>query len=87
MRTWRFLLLSVCLGCAKGPAPTSQVPLAEVPKETIQAAQKALPNVKLDYARRVKFRGEEVLEIRGKLPNGKTREAKVSHSGKVIAVN
>ena len=33
------------------------------------------------------FRGEEVLEIRGKLPNGKVREVKVTADGKVVEVH
>jgi hypothetical protein len=87
MRSWIPWVVIACLGCAPGPAPTSQVPLAEVPGETMAAAQKALPKVKLEHARKIVFRGEEVIEIRGKLPNGKIREAKVNASGKVVEIN
>ena len=87
MRRMLVALMIFFLGCSKGPAPKTQVPLDELPQETLQAAQKSLPNVKLEHARRVKFRGEEVVEIRGKQPNGKIREAKVTPSGKVVEVN
>ena len=52
----------------------------------IATAQKSLPNVKFDSARKTQFGGQEVLEIRGKLPNGKVREVKVSASGQVVDV-
>jgi hypothetical protein len=80
-------VLSLSGGCGAKPAVTdSAVPLAEVAPELMKVAQKTLPNVKFDSARKKKVDGEDVFEIRGKLPNGKIREVEVSVSGKVVEV-
>jgi hypothetical protein len=87
MRFFPILLLVVCLGCGTRPAPTSLVPMDEVAPELLKVAQKTAPNVKFDHARKITFRGEDVIEIRGRLPNGKVREVKVTDAGKVVEVN
>jgi hypothetical protein len=64
------------------------VPLAEVPPELVKIAEKNLPDVKFDSARRLIGKGtaEDVFEIRGKLPNGKIREVEVTASGRVVEI-
>jgi len=52
----------------------------------VQVAEKTLPNVKFDSARKIEVNGEAVYEIRGKMPNGKIREVEVSASGNVVEV-
>jgi hypothetical protein len=74
------------LGCgSKAPADPS-IPLAEVAPQLVEVAQKTLPDVKFESARKKLVNGEEVFEIRGKLPNGKVREVEVSGSGQVVEV-
>jgi len=81
-----FLLLIVA-GCgAKPTAPNTFVPIAEVEPALVKVAEKTLPNVKFENARKIKVNGEDVYEIRGKMSNGKIREVEVSASGKVIEV-
>jgi hypothetical protein len=86
MRFAALLMVPILAGCGAAPAPTTTVPLTEIDPAVIAAAQKSLPNVKFDSARKIQFGAEEVLEIRGKLPNGKVREVKVSASGRVVEV-
>ncbi len=62
------------------------MPVAEIPADLASVAQKKLPNVKFDTARKISVHGEEVFEIRGKQPNGKVREVEVTTTGKVIEV-
>ncbi len=86
MRFAVLLLLLFLAGCGASPAPTTTVPLAEIDPGIMAVAEKSLPKVKFDSARKIHFGGEDVLEIRGKLPNGKVREVKVSASGKVVEI-
>src|SRR5260221_14348454 len=82
-----FLLLVVGAGCGAKPAAKSEfVPVAEIQPELVKVAEKALPNVKFENARKIKINGEDVYEIRGKMPNGKIREVEVSAAGKVVEV-
>jgi hypothetical protein len=82
-----FLLLAVGAGCGSKPAAKSEfVPVAEIQPELVKVAEKALPNVKFENARKIKVNGEDVYEIRGKMPNGKIREVEVSAAGKVVEV-
>jgi hypothetical protein len=87
MRFFPILLLAVCTGCGARPAPTALVPMDEVAPELLKVAEKAAPHVKFDNSRKITFRGEAVIEIRGRLPNGKVREVKVTDAGKVVEVN
>ena len=65
------LLTMTVAGCGAKPAPTTQViPLTEVTPALLEVVKKRQPTVKFDSARRIQMNGEEVFEIRGKLPNG-----------------
>lgn len=85
---WALLLVTlVVCGCGSSSAPKNEfVPVADIAPELKQVAEKTLPNVKFDSARKIKVHGEDVFEIRGKMPNGKIREVEVSASGKVVEV-
>ena len=86
---WSFLLpccLLVLNGCGSKPATDTSVPISEVAPELVQVAQQTLPGVKFETARKKTVKGEEVFEIRGKLPNGKIKEVEVNAAGQVIAV-
>jgi hypothetical protein len=76
-----FLLLFV--GCSAKAPTNAWMPIADVPADLQAVAQKALPNVKFETARKINVHGEERLEIRGKLPNGKIREVEVTPAGEV----
>lgn len=81
------LLLLFVAGCsAKQDAPNAFVPIAEIEPQLVQVAEKTIPNVKFENARKIKVNGEDVFEIRGKMPNGKIREVEVSAAGQVIEV-
>ncbi len=82
-----FFLLPLSAGCGQGTAPTTTVPLVEIAPPLIEAAQKKLPDVKFQNARKIQLNGQDAFEIRGTLPNGKIREVKVSASGEVIEVD
>jgi hypothetical protein len=86
MRYAVLLLLTLALGCGAKQAAKEAVPLADIPAEIMKVAQKTLPDVKFESARKIKVDGEEVFEIRGKLSSGKIREVEVSAAGKVVEV-
>ena len=52
----------------------------------MEAATKALPEVKFSEARKAKFNGQDAFEIRGKDKRGKVREVEVSATGEVLAI-
>jgi hypothetical protein len=64
------------------------VPLADVPAAAKEAAAKELPGVHFETAWKVGGGqgGEASYEIRGRDENGKTRELRVTASGKVLEV-
>lgn len=76
--------LVACAGCGPREAPTDVVPLTEVPANLLTVAERALPKARLESARRRQVRGQEVYQIRAKLPGGKIREVDVAASGEVI---
>jgi hypothetical protein len=82
------LLLALAPGCGGNSAPATKVavPLSEISPELMAIARQTLPNVTFESARKIQVDGEDVLEIRGKQPNGKVREVEVSMSGKVVEV-
>ena len=61
-------------------------PVSDIPPDLLVVAQKTLPKVKFESARKISVQGEEVFEIRGKQANGKIREVEVTTAGKVIEV-
>ncbi len=77
---------ALVLGCAKAEPKNEFMPMSEVAPELVKVAQKTLPDVKFEAARKRTINGEEVYEIRGKQPNGKIREVEVSVSGNVIEI-
>ena len=80
------LLLSLS-GCGSPPAPESPwLSTADIPADLLAAAQKKLPQVKFDTARKIKYKGGDAFEIRGKAPNGKVREVEATPDGEVIEV-
>jgi hypothetical protein len=81
------VLALVVAGCGtKQDAPNTFVPISEVQPDLVKIAEKTLPDVKFENARKIKVNGEDVYEIRGKMPNGKIREVEVSAAGKVVEV-
>ncbi len=87
---WTALLLSaLLLGCgdgSPGPLPEEEtVALSEIPEGVLKVAKERLPDVEFERAWLVKEEGGELAyEIRGRNNQGKTREVKVSASGKVL---
>ena len=62
------------------------VPLDQLPPGSLEAATKALPEVKFHEARKAKFNGQDAYEIRGKDKRGKIREVEVSTSGEILEI-
>ena len=89
MRGWKTMLAAVALaavGCGEEVETFEAVPLDKLPAGSLEAAAKAVPDVKFDRARRAKFNGQDAFEILGKDKRGKTREVEVSTDGKVLEV-
>ena len=86
MRYAIFLLLIFTFGCSSEQGAKEVVPLDDLSADVMSAAKKTLPDVKFESARKIKVNGEDVFEIRGKMPNGKIREVEVSTSGKVVEI-
>jgi hypothetical protein len=80
------LMLGLAWGCGDEVERMEAVPLDQLPPGSMEAAVKALPEVKFDQARKAKFNGQDAFEIRGKDPRGKIREVEVSTSGKVLEI-
>lgn len=80
------LLLLGVVGCERKQVTKEMVPLDKISAEVMDVATKTLPDVKFESARKIKINGEDAYEIRGKMPNGKIREAEVSVSGKVLEI-
>ncbi len=86
MRMAAVVMFAACLGCGAKPAPTTVVPLEEIAPDLLEAAQKALPNVKFQSARKVDANGQPAFEIRGTQSSGKVREVEISTSGEVLEI-
>lgn len=79
-------LLGLVFGCdAKIEAP-EDVRVDQVPADVMKIAKKELPGVSFEQAWKGRLKGETTYEIRGRTDDGKTRELKISESGKVIEV-
>ena len=83
------LLVLVASGCGEILEPTEMVPIEKLPAPVLKTAQEKLPDVKFDTAwkEHEEEDGEEVFEVRGKTKSGKTRDVKVTASGKVLEVD
>jgi hypothetical protein len=80
-------LLLVAVGCSEAPGPKDQVvSLEQVPKAAVEAAQKALPDIKFQTAYKKKIGEEEVYELRGKNAQGRVREAEVYADGRIYEI-
>jgi hypothetical protein len=87
----RLAAVLICLfliaGCSGPPAPPSPwTPVADVPPDLLSVAQKKLPAVKFETARKITVNGKDALEIRGTQPNGKVREVEVDMAGNILEV-
>ena len=81
-----FVVAALAVGCDKPIDQPSPIALEKIPPPIMKIARQALPDVTLESALTGKSDGEEAYEIRGRDERGKTREVKVSASGKVIEV-
>ena len=80
------IVVLLACGCGDEMAPMEPVPLDKLPAGSMEAATKALPDVKFDRARKAKFNGQDAFEIIGKDKRGKVREVEVSTSGAVLDI-
>jgi hypothetical protein len=80
------LLLLTVWGCGDEVQLMETIPLDQLPAGSLEAATKALPDVKFDQARKAKFNGQDAIEIRGKDKRGKIREVEVSTSGQILEI-
>jgi hypothetical protein len=81
------ILLASLIGCEEGYEIDEVVPIENLPPAALKAAQEKLPGVKFDTAWKEKKDGQDAYEIRGKTPEGKVRDAKVTADGKVLEVD
>ena len=81
-------LMLMAAGCGEALESTEMVPLDKLPEPVLKTAQEKLPDVKFDTAwKEHEKEGEEVFEVRGKTSGGKTRDIRVTASGKVLEVD
>jgi uncharacterized membrane protein YkoI len=81
------LLMVLLAGCGESPQPLQapeSVAISQIPEGVLKVARSRLPGVEFDQAWMVREDGDLAYEIRGKNDRGKTREVKVSASGKVL---
>lgn len=83
------LLILLSSSCGESLENVEMVPLENLPEPVIATAKEKLPDVKFDTAWKEYERenGEDVYEVRGKTTGGKTRDIKVSASGKTLEVD
>jgi len=84
------LLVAVALALMVGATVAhaddeEEIPLAKVPKNVLEAAQKAVPGIKLTEAEVEKTRKGLVYELEGTL-DGKEYEIEISADGKVLEI-
>ncbi len=90
MRTRLRLLALVLLaagGCGEEIERGEAVSLDSLPAGAMEAARKALPDVKFDRARKAKYKGQDAIEIIGKNKEGKIREVEVDTAGKLLEID
>ena len=79
-------LLMTAWGCGEEIVRLETVPLDQLPPGSMEAATKALPEVKFTEAHQAKFNGQDAFEIRGKDKRGKIREVEVSTAGQILEI-
>ena len=77
-------LLIAMVGCDKGIEDSTPIILSKVPSKVMDVARSELPGVTFEKAWSGTSGGETAYEIRGTNENGKTREVRISASGKVL---
>lgn len=80
-------VLLLATGCGEIFEETEMVPIDKVPEAVMKVAKEKLPDVTFDTAWTEKEGDTTVYEVRGKSPDGKTRDIKVSPDGKVLEVD
>ncbi len=81
------MVLSLYVGCSSPPTPVGEwTPIADIPADVLTVAQKTLPEVNFESARKFAYQGQDAFEIRGKQANGKLREVEVTIGGEVVEV-
>lgn len=83
MRHVVLVLLVLAIGCGDGGSKAELIPLDQVPEPLLKTAQKTLPEVKFDHARKM---ANGNYEVRGKARNGKVREVELSPAGEVVEI-
>ncbi len=79
-------LFLVSLGCEARIPSDPPVSLDKIPSDVMAVAKRELPGVDFEKAWKGSASGEDTYEIRGRDAAGKTRELKISASGKVLEV-
>jgi hypothetical protein len=74
-------------GCGAERDRDPVVPIDQVPEAALKAAGAKLPGVRFDGAWKVRDGDREAFEIRGRTPEGKIRDVKVTASGEVLEVD
>jgi uncharacterized membrane protein YkoI len=77
-------LLAAMTGCDKGIEDSTPIAVDKVPASVMEVAKKELPGVEFEKAWTGKAGGETAYEVRGTNEKGKTREVRISASGKVL---
>jgi len=80
------ILLMAAFGCGDEVEHLEPVALDKLPAGSLEAAAKALPDVKFDRARKAKYNGKDAYEVIGKDRRGKSREVEISTEGKLLDV-
>ena len=74
-------------GCESKIDLGEKVALDNVPAAVLKSARAELPGVEFKEAWKEKVAGEDAYEVRGRTREGKTRDVKVSASGKILEVD
>jgi hypothetical protein len=87
------IVWALCLataGCGESLVEQDEkVPLNQVPARVMDVAKKQLPEITFETAWKQKGKNgaEDAYEVRGRNDRGKTRDVKISVSGKVLEVD
>lgn len=78
------LMAALITGCDEGIEDSQPIAVDKVPAKVMEVAKSELPGVTFEKAWTGKSGGEDAYEVRGTTENGKTREVRISASGKVL---